>query len=171
MTPDTPDASSSPAPLDRTAEAHPALVRSRRIAWVLDDLVPIPGTRFRIGLDPILGLVPGGGDTVSWAISLHLLWTGWRMGAGPATLARMAGHLLVDAAVGAVPAVGDLFDIAYRANDRNLAILEDLALDAPRTRRVSVFWLAAVAGGSSLVLGGVMWGVWKGISALAGWVF
>lgn len=147
---------------------HPTLARSRRIAHVLDNLFRVPGTRFRVGLDPILGLIPGGGDTVSWVVSLHLLWTGWRMRAGPATLMRMAGHLLVDTVVGAVPLLGDLFDVVYRANDRNLKILEELATDPDRTSRSSAIWLVGIAGGSTLVLGTMVWGVWQLVTGVVG---
>ncbi len=147
---------------------HPALARSRRVAYLLDDLFRIPGTRIRVGLDPILGFVLGAGDLVSWGVGLHLVWTGWRMGAGPATLLRMAGHLALDFTVGAVPGLGDLFDIGYRANDRNLKILESLHRAPEATRRSSVLWLGGILAGSTAVAAGVLWTLGRVVSAVIG---
>jgi hypothetical protein len=123
------------------------------VARVLDDLVPIPGTSWRVGLDPLLGLVPGVGDWIGWAASLHLLVTAGRAGADPATLLRMSGNLLLDAVAGAVPVVGDLFDAAWKANDRNLELLEAAVLDPDRTRHASRWVVGSVVGGTVGLLG------------------
>ena len=147
---------------------HPALARSRRVAHLLDDLFRIPGTRIRVGLDPILGFVLGAGDLVSWVVGLHLVWTGWRMRAGPATLLRMAGHLALDFAIGAVPLLGDLFDVAYRANDRNLTILESLHTAPEATRRSSALWLGGIFAGSTALAVGVLWAIGKLAGAVVG---
>ena len=140
-----------------TAAPPPALVRARKVAWLLDDSIPLPGTKFRFGLDPILGLGPGVGDAISWLVSLHLLWAGWRLRAGPATLIRMAGNVLLDTVLGSLPALGDLFDFVYKANDRNLKILESLFADPERTRRSSVGWLTLILGTSVAVMGATAW--------------
>jgi len=149
----------------------PTLLRARRIAHVMDGLLRIPGTRIRVGLDPILGLIPAGGDVASWAASLHLVWAGWRLGATPATLVRMSGHLLLDAVLGMIPLAGDLFDVAWRANERNLRILEKLHADPARTRRTSWLWVAGVIAGSAVALGGVAWVALRVLGALAGVFF
>ena len=151
--------------------APPSLRRARRIAHLLDGLLVIPGTRIRVGLDPILGLVPGGGDVASWAASLQLLWAGWRLGATPATLVRMSGHLLLDAVLGVFPLAGDLFDVAWRANERNLRILEELHADPVRTRRTSWMWVAGVIAGSAVALGSVAWVALWVLGAVAGVLF
>lgn len=148
--------------------APPTLQRARRIAHVMDGLLVIPGTRIRVGLDPILGLIPGGGDVVAWAASLHLVWAGWRLGATPATLVRMSGHVLLDALIGIVPLAGDLFDVVWRANDRNLRILEALHADPVRARRSSRLWLAAVVAVPAVALGGVAWAAARVVGALLG---
>jgi len=115
----------------------PQLVRARALSRVLDDLIPIPGTSWRVGLDPLLGLVPGMGDWVSWTVSLHLLWGAARLGAGPTLLMRMLGNLALDAATGAVPLLGDLFDMGWKANARNLALLETFIASPQETRAQS----------------------------------
>src|SRR5512141_2676907 len=101
-----------------------AVERLRSLTRVLDDLVPIPGTRFRFGLDPIIGLVPGLGDAAGAVFAGFILLTAWRAGAPAAVLLRMAGNIVVDTVVGAVPVLGDLFDFGWKANRRNLRLVE-----------------------------------------------
>lgn len=85
----------------------------------------MPGTRFRFGVDSLVGLAPVAGDAVMAAVSLYFVWEARRLGAPPSLLARMVGNIAVDAAGGSIPVVGDLFDAAFRANLRNVALLED----------------------------------------------
>lgn len=92
----------------------------------------MPGTSFRFGLDPILGLVPGVGDVAGAALSAAIITAAVRHGVSRFTLARMAGNVALDATLGVVPVVGDLFDAAWKANRRNLGLLER-HLDAPPT--------------------------------------
>jgi hypothetical protein len=121
---------------------------------VLDDLVPVPGTSWRVGLDPVLGLVPGLGDWIGWAASLHLLVAGARAGADAATLTRMAANVLLDAVAGAVPVLGDLFDLGWKANTRNLALLEDVVANPTRAAKASRVVVGAVIGGTVALLAG-----------------
>ncbi len=104
--------------------ASTSVQRLRSLTRVLDDLLPIPGTRFRFGLDPIIGLVPGLGDAAGAVFAGVLLLTAWRMGAPAAVLLRMAGNIVLDTVVGAVPVLGDIFDFGFKANRRNLRLLE-----------------------------------------------
>jgi hypothetical protein len=136
--------------MDDPPKRHPGteLQRARTVAHVLDDLVPIPGTSWRVGLDPLLGFVPGLGDWVGWAASLHLLITGARAGADGATLVRMAANILLDAVAGVMPVLGDLFDLGWKANRRNLALLEALVADPDRTARASRWVVGLVVGGT-----------------------
>ncbi len=85
----------------------------------------MPGTRFRFGLDSIFGLAPVAGDAAMAAVSLYIVWEARRMGAPPALVTRMLGNVALDAAGGAIPVLGDLFDATFKANLRNLALLED----------------------------------------------
>lgn len=103
----------------------PALASARLIARLLDDAVPIPGTAYRIGIDPLLGLVPGLGDVLAAMLSGWLLLLGARLGAPRAVLARMGLNVAVDLLVGLVPGAGDLLDFFWKSNRRNLALLED----------------------------------------------
>ena len=97
--------------------------RLERLATALDSAIRIPGVGVRFGADAILGLIPGIGDAVSLGLSGYLILEAHRLGASPLLLARMAGHLIVDATVGAVPIAGDVFDVFYKANRRNMALL------------------------------------------------
>lgn len=151
MTPPSP--TEPPPPPAKTRLREGELRRARTVAWVLDDLIPIPGTSWRVGVDPLLGLFPGVGDWVGWAASLHLLLSAARAGADPATLVRMAGNMVVDALVGAVPLLGDLFDMAWKANDRNLRILEGVVAEPDGTRRSSRWVVGSVVAGTVTLLG------------------
>jgi len=102
-----------------------------RLARVLDELIPIPGTRIRVGLDSLLGLLPAGGDVAAGLLSTWIIVVAMRAGAPPAVLLRMGSNVLLDTLVGAVPLLGDLFDVAFKANRRNVDLLGKY-LDTPR---------------------------------------
>lgn len=122
----------------------PGLARLRALTRLLDDLLPIPFTRFRIGLDPVIGLLPGGGDAIGAVFSAYALLVAVRLGAPAAVLLRMCGNIAVDAVVGTVPLLGDLFDFGWKANRRNLALLDRYELTPGAVTRGSRLVLAAV---------------------------
>ena len=97
----------------------------------LDGLFRIPGTGWRFGLDAILGLLPGVGDTASSVASLYILTAAHRYGVTRATLLRMALNVVLDTTVGALPLVGDIFDVYWKSNQRNVALLNRHMLAAP----------------------------------------
>lgn len=99
------------------------LRRLDALATLLDSAFVIPGTTFRMGIDGVIGLVPVLGDLITTAISSYILYEARRLGVSKLTLARMAGNVAVDGIIGAIPIVGDMFDIAFRANRRNVHIL------------------------------------------------
>ena len=100
------------------------LRRLRRLAWLVDGAFRIPGLRFRFGLNSLIGLVPGGGDAVLGLISLYIVYEAYRLGVPRAKLLQMAANIGLEVVGGSVPILGDLFDMALKANLRNIAILE-----------------------------------------------
>ena len=100
------------------------LALSRRVAVLTDDLVRIPGTRRGVGLDALIGLIPGVGDLAGAGFSGVIMVAAVRSRVPVPVLARMAWNLLLDAALGMVPLVGDVADVAHRANRRNYRLLE-----------------------------------------------
>src|SRR5688572_22207433 len=108
-----------------------AVQRLERLARLLDSEFRVPGTRFRFGLDGLVGFIPGIGDAAGLAISSYIVVEAWRLGAPSPILLRMIANLVVDGAVGAVPIAGDLFDIAWKANKRNMNLLLGLVRKRP----------------------------------------
>ncbi|MEG4037423.1 DUF4112 domain-containing protein [Microcoleus sp. w1-18aA5] len=100
------------------------LNRIRKLSRLMDTAIGIPGTKFRIGLDPIIGLVPGAGDIVDTAFSAYLIYLATRFNIPQKTLGKMVYNIGLEAVVGSVPLVGDIFDAFYKSNMRNLALLE-----------------------------------------------
>ena len=99
--------------------------RLGQLAWLLDSSIPIPGTRFSIGLDAVIGLLPFVGDLIGVLLSGYILGEAARLGAPRAVLMRMAFNIGVEGVVGIVPLVGDVFDAAWKANQRNVRLLND----------------------------------------------
>ena len=120
MTPPAP-ARATPA---RTAAASDPLARARTIARLLDAAVKVPGTSVRFGADAILGLIPGLGDVAGAALAGYLVLLAQRLGAPRTVVMRMLANVAVDTLGGTIPLIGDLFDVAYKSNSRNVALLE-----------------------------------------------
>jgi len=106
------------------SEADAALARLDALARLMDSLIALPGTRIRLGADAVIGLVPVAGDLLAGGISLYLIWEAKRLGASKLVLWRMVANTLLDTAIGAVPIAGDIFDIAFRANKKNVSLLQ-----------------------------------------------
>ncbi|MBI2432702.1 MAG: DUF4112 domain-containing protein [Candidatus Hydrogenedentes bacterium] len=105
------------------AQREKLLLDLRKLAWLMDYSIRIPGTRFRFGLDPLLGLLPGLGDALGMLISIYLILQAQRLGFSRGTLTQMVTIVLLDALLGAIPVLGDVFDFVYKANRRNLVLL------------------------------------------------
>jgi len=104
-----------------------AVRRMRLVARGLDDLVRVPGTDYRVGLDPLIGVVPVAGDLVAGAVSLYIVLEAARLGVSYGTLLRMLATVAVDVAAGSVPYVAPLFDAVWKANRWNVRrAIEDL---------------------------------------------
>jgi hypothetical protein len=111
---------------------HKFQSKSARLAWLLDARFQIPGTSMRIGLDGLLGLIPGIGDTITTLLALLILGEAIQRRCRPSTLLKMAANIGIDWLIGLLPIAGDVFDILFKANLRNLALLEqDLASRHP----------------------------------------
>ena len=121
--------------------------RLARLAWLLDSSIPLPGTRFRIGIDAILGLVPGLGDLAGVLLSSYIVREAARVGAPPSVLTRMAFNVAVEGLVGVVPFAGDVFDAVWKANQRNYALLEAHLQDPQRTVKSSRMFVAMLIAG------------------------
>jgi hypothetical protein len=113
-------------PGEQPAASHEETVqRLDQIASLLDTAFVIPGTNIRFGLDALIGLIPGIGDAITTAMSSWLIYEANRLGISRFALARMIGNVAVDGIIGAIPILGDAFDVAFRANRRNMKILRD----------------------------------------------
>jgi hypothetical protein len=143
------------------APSHDArLAAARALAQLLDAAFRIPGTQVRVGLDPILGLLPGIGDALGGVASLYMIWVAWQLGAPGSILARMVLNVAIDSAVGAVPVLGDAFDAGFRSNLRNVRLVEGW-LERPReARRASFLAVAAALVAAALVVGACAALVW-----------
>lgn len=119
--------------------------RLDRLAWLLDNSIPIPGLNVRIGLDALIGLFPGYGDTIGALVSSYILSEAARLGAPKSVLFKMAANIAVDAVVGAVPLLGDLFDFAWKANQRNVLLIGEY-LENPRRAVASSRLFAGLLG-------------------------
>ena len=110
----------------------PGLRRARWLAHLLDDAVRLPGG-FRVGLDPLLSVLPVAGDAAAAVLSSYVIVEAWRAGVPRRTLARMTGYVLVEATLGALPVVGTLVDAVARVNQRNVDLFEE-AVSSPASR-------------------------------------
>lgn len=141
--------------------APPGLRRAQSLARVLDTAIVIPGTRFRIGLDPIVGLIPGFGDVAGVLLSISILVSAARLGVPRATLLRMSANVALEAVIGTIPLLGDVFDAGWKANVRNVRLMEARMSDPERASRLGNRWLVATAAGLGAVLvaivGGAAW--------------
>ena len=148
------------------SERPDALRRLDRLAYVLDNSIPIPGTSRRFGLDAVIGLVPGLGDAAGTLVSAYVVLEAARLGTPLPVLLRMVLNVAVEGVVGAVPVLGDLFDAGWKANARNVRLLHQ-AIDAPGpAKRSSGLFVAAVFLILLALLGGSLWVIWWVLSSI-----
>lgn len=136
------------------------------IAKLMDSQFSIPGTNFRFGLDGIIGLIPGAGDLSTFAVSAYLLTVMARNGASGYILARMILNVVIDALFGMIPILGDLFDIAFKANMRNLKLMKEHYTEG---RHKGGAWkiIVPVLLLLFLIVAGIIWSTYK----LLTWIF
>lgn len=137
----------------RTERFRAAERRIERVTHALDELIGIPGTPVKIGLDPIVGLIPVVGDAVAGIVGAWVIGEAVRFGIPRIVLARMVANLTIDLAIGAIPVLGDVYDVAFRSNSRNLALFRRHALEPDASTRGDQAFFAGVA----LLVVGVLW--------------
>lgn len=152
----------APAPRSEAA----SLDRLRLLARVWDDLIRLPVIGRRIGLDALIGLVPGLGDVASALVASWGLVVAVRLRAPASVLGRMLLNIGLDAVIGAIPFVGDLFDIGWKAQRRNVALLERWLATPAHAERRSTMVLAGVAAGLVATL---VFAVWVAVR-IVGWL-
>lgn len=158
----------APSPLPKS-ERERILARLRRLSYWLDNAVYIPVINYRIGYDAIIGLIPGIGDAVTLVPEVYIIYESYRLGAPRGTLVRMMANVGLELAVGVIPVFGDLFDATYKANTRNLRLLErhvgplgGAPLPRPSNRKLVLFLLLALA----LFVGVAALLVWAAVTLL-----
>ena len=131
-----------------------ALQRLRGLSRILDNAIAIPGIGYRVGLDPLIGLLPGGGDLMAGLISIYVVVEAARLGVPAATLGRMGLNILTEVILGTIPMVGDIFDVVWKANARNVSLLERHIEDPIPSRMIDkVFAAVLIAGLLAIVVG------------------
>ena len=143
------------------ASAHPGATPERAgvedpflalMAKLLDTAFVIPGTKIRFGFDPLIGLIPGIGDTATALTSLLLIWKSAQHGLPRIVLARMALNVLINAALGAIPGIGDLFSVFFRSNALNYELFRKHAFTSGASTRPDWFFVGALLFGTVLAL-------------------
>lgn len=133
------------------------LERFRTVANALDARFRIPGIGLRVGYDAILGLIPGAGDIITGVLASYGLLAGFRLGAPAPVLLRMLGNIALDTLIGAIPILGDLFDIGWKGNLRNLALLDRWVADPAHVERRSVALLGGIVLATLLVFAAIVY--------------
>lgn len=145
------------------------LKRLRKLSHLLDNAIAIPGTSLRFGLDPILGLFPGVGDFLSTAVSAYIVVEAAKMGISRKILLQMMVNIILDMVMGTVPVVGDVVDGAWKANTKNIVLLEEHFQVSQSSEKADWLFLAWILGGLALfaiVLGAIAMVVLRALLAL-----
>ncbi|MHC5598281.1 MAG: DUF4112 domain-containing protein [Nostoc sp.] len=129
----------------------PTLKRLRQLSRLLDSVITLPGTKIGFGLDPIIGLIPIGGDFLGVMLSSYIILEAARLGVSRATLGKMVLNVIIDGLVGSVPVLGDFFDFAWTANSYNIKLLEDYLKFPSEQKSADRWFIFAVFGGLLLI--------------------
>lgn len=131
----------------------------------MDAQFRVPGTDIRFGLDSLIGLIPGAGDLSTFAVSGYMLWIMANNGASGFVLARMVLNVLIDAIFGSIPILGDLFDVAFKANMRNMRLMQQHYTEG-RHRGSAWKIIVPVLIVLFLIIALIIWGTWKLLASL-----
>jgi hypothetical protein len=124
----------------------------RRWKYILDEAFRIPGTKFRFGWDPVIGLIPGLGDSITALASVFLLIQSFRLGIPNVIKARMILNVLIDVIVGAIPLIGDIFDFAWKSTSMNLSLLEKHASTGAKPGMADWAFVAATGAAGLMII-------------------
>lgn len=133
-------------------ERQAMLATADLLATILDTTVKVPGTRFYLGLDPLLGLIPGIGDILANLIGTVILGLAARLQVPQIVIVRMSLNLLINGTVGAIPVFGDLFSVWFRSHARNAELLRRAATQPQRETQHARFYVAGIIGGTVVLL-------------------
>ena len=128
------------------------LIRLKRLSERLDNTFTIPGTKYKIGIEALIGAVPIIGDLIGGILASYIMYSGMKMGAPPRIIARMAVNIAIDFAIGSIPIIGDLFDLVWKANRKNVELIEDATLDDKEEQKLKYLIITALI----LVLLGIL---------------
>jgi hypothetical protein len=138
------------------------------LAWLLDNSIPIPGTTRRIGLDAVIGLVPGLGDVLSGGLGLLVVVRSVQRGLPSIVLARMLANVALDFVIGAIPVIGDAFDLWYKSNARNVALLRRYAASPQASTAGQWTFFIGLLAAVVFVAAAFVWLIWSVLEALFG---
>lgn len=119
----------------------------RRIAFLLDNSIPIPGTKYRFGLDPILGvlgIVGGSGDLIGGALGAYIVMEAAKMGLPERVVWQMVANIAIDSSVSLIPGIGDIFDVTWKANAKNIELLEEYLSVSPEATKSNPWFVASI---------------------------
>lgn len=155
----------APSPGATAADTRATRARMEKLAWVLDGAIPLPGTRLRFGIEPLIGLVPLAGDVIGLLLGASIIYQGIRIGAPRALVLKMLGNAATDAVLGVIPGVGDLFDFAFKSNHRNAKLLithlDQLDAAPARVRKGSAVLAVVVAAAFVGAAAALVWWLWS----------
>ena len=136
------------------------------LAWLLDNSIPIPGTGRRIGVDALVGLIPGAGDIVSGGLGLFVVLRGAQHGLPTIVVTRMLVNVALDFAIGAIPFIGDLFDMWYKSNQRNVALMRRYVATPTASTTGQWLFFGVILAAIGLAAFGFVWLVWSTLGAI-----
>ena len=120
------------------------LIRLKLLSKRLDETFTIPGTKHKIGIESLIGAIPVIGDLIGGILSTYIMYDGIKMGASPRIIAQMAANIAVDFAIGSIPIVGDLFDFVWKANKKNVKLIEEVSVLNEETNKINYLIVAAL---------------------------
>ena len=118
------------------------LIRLKRLSERLDNTFTIPGTKYKIGIEALIGAVPIIGDLIGGILASYIMYSGMKMGAPPQIIARLAVNIAIDFTIGSIPIIGDLFDLVWKANKKNVELIEETTLLNEETNKINYLIVA-----------------------------